>query len=163
MKAVTNSSVLIALSSIGQLELIHQRFPDGVLLPKAVWKEVVETGAGRPVAEQVAQTSWLTIRSVTNTTLLASLRLELDEGESEAIALFLEDSAQAILLDEKSARQVAKRLNIPTLGTVGILIWARQNGLISSLKEQLDILQNIGKFRLSYSVYQNALTKVGEL
>ena len=57
MKAVTNSSGLIALSSIGQLELIHQRFPDGVLLPKAVWKEVVETGAGRPGAEQVAQTS----------------------------------------------------------------------------------------------------------
>lgn len=30
MKAVTNSPVLIALSSIRQLELIEQRFPDGV-------------------------------------------------------------------------------------------------------------------------------------
>jgi predicted nucleic acid-binding protein len=162
MKAVTNSSVLIALSTIGQLELVHQRFPDGVLLPKAVWKEVVETGAGRPGAKQVAQASWLTIRPVTNTALVSSLRLELDEGESEAISLFLEDSAQAILLDEKNARQVAKRLNLPTLGTVGILIWAKQSGLIFNLREQLDNLQTIGKFRLSYSVYQNALKKVGE-
>lgn len=157
MKAVTNSSVLIALSSIGQLELINQQFPDGVLLPKAVWKEVVETGAGRPGAEQVAKTSWLSVRSATNNALVRSLRLELDEGESEAIPLFFEESAQAILLDEKNARQIAKRLHLPMLGTVGILIWAKQNGLISSLKEQLDILQTVGKFRLSYLVYQDAL------
>jgi predicted nucleic acid-binding protein len=64
--------VLIALSTIGQLELVHQRFPDGVLLPKAVWKEVVEIGAGRPGAKQVAQASWLTIRPVTNTALVSS-------------------------------------------------------------------------------------------
>lgn len=163
MKAVTNSSVLIALSSIGQLELIEQRFPDGVFLPQAVWKEVVETGAGRPGAKQVAQASWLTIRDVTNIALVSSLRLELDEGESEAIALFLEEPVQAILLDEKNARQVAKRLNLPTLGTVGILIWAKQSGLISNLREQLDALQTIGKFRLSHSVYQDALKKVREL
>lgn len=43
MKPVSNSSVLIALSSIRQLELINQRFPDGVMIPQAVWKEVVET------------------------------------------------------------------------------------------------------------------------
>ena len=162
MKAVTNSSVLIALSSIGQLELIEQRFPDGVFLPQAVWKEVVETGAGRHGAKQVAQASWLTIRDVTNIPLVSSLRLELDEGESEAIALFLEEPVQAILLDEKNARQVAKRLNLPTLGTVGILIWAKQSGLISNLREQLDALQTIGKFRLSHSVYQDALKKVRE-
>ena len=121
MKAVTNSSVLIALSSIGQLELLERRFPDGVFLPQAVWKEVVETGEGRFGAKQVAQASWLTIRPVANTALVSSLRLQLDEGESEAIALFLEQPAQAILLDEKNARQVAKRLNLPTLGTVGIV------------------------------------------
>lgn len=163
MKAVTNSSVLIALSSIGQLELINQRFPDGVLLPQAVWKEVVETGLGRTGAEQVAKTSWLTICPVTNTALVLLLRMELDEGESEAIALFLEQPTQAILLDEKTARKVAKRLSLPVLGTVGILIWAKQSGLISNLKEQLDALQSVGKFRLSYTVYQDALKKVGEL
>ncbi|MFM7369842.1 MAG: DUF3368 domain-containing protein, partial [Sphaerospermopsis kisseleviana] len=70
--------------------------------------------------------------------------------------------AQAILLDEKNARRVAKRMNLPTLGTVGILIWAKQNGLISNLKEQLDALQTIGKFRLSYLIYQEALRKVDE-
>lgn len=162
MIAVSNSSVLIALSSIGQLELIHQRFPDGVIIPQAVWKEVVETGAGRVGAEQVAKASWLTISSVSNMNLLSLLRLELDEGESEAIALFIEQPNQAILLDEKNARRVAKQMNLPVLGTIGILIWAKQNGLIPNLKEQLDALQSIGNFRLSNLIYQEAIKKVGE-
>lgn len=162
MKAVSNSSVLIALSSIGQLELIKARFPSGVIIPQAVWKEVVETGRGRSGAEQVAKASWLTIYPVTNTSLISLLKSELDEGESEAIALFLEQPNQAILLDEKHARQVAKRMSLPVLGTIGILIWAKQNGLISNLKAQLDDLQSIGKFRLSNLIYQEALKKVGE-
>jgi len=162
MKAVSNSSVLIALSSIGQLELIKQRFPDGVMIPQAVWKEVVETGKGRSGAEEVAKASWLTISTVSNTSSISLLRLELDEGESEAISLFLEQPAQAILLDEKNARRVAKRMKLPVLGTVGILIWAKQNGLIPNLKEQLDALQLVGKFRLSTLIYQESLKKVGE-
>lgn len=162
MKAVSNSSVLIALSSIGQLELIKQRFPDGVMIPQAVWKEVVETGKGRNGAEEVAKASWLTISTVSNTSSISLLRLELDEGESEAISLFLEQPAQAILLDEKNARRVAKRMKLPVLGTVGILIWAKQNRLIPNLKEQLDALQLVGKFRLSTLIYQESLKKVGE-
>jgi uncharacterized protein len=162
MKAVSNSSILIALSSIGQLELINQKFPDGVMIPPAVWKEVVETGRGRNGAELVAKAEWLTIVSVINTSFISLLRLELDEGESEAIALFLEQPTQAILLDEKNARRVAKRMNLPVLGTVGILIWAKQNGLISNLKEQLDALQSVGKFRLGNLIYHEALKIVGE-
>ena len=163
MKAVSNSSVLIALSSIGQLELLNQRFPDGILLPQAVWQEVVTTGAGQPGAEEVAKTPWLTVCNVTDKALVSLLRLELDEGEAEAISLFLQQPVQAILLDEKTARKVARRLNLPILGTVGILIWAKQTGLIPNLKEQLDNLQTVGKFRLSQLVYQDALKIVGEL
>jgi predicted nucleic acid-binding protein len=61
LRAVINSSVLIALSTIGQLPLLNQRFPDGLLLPQAVWKEVVVTGAGQPGAQEVASASWLIV------------------------------------------------------------------------------------------------------
>ncbi|MEQ8756288.1 MAG: DUF3368 domain-containing protein [Coleofasciculus sp. G1-WW12-02] len=162
MRAVTNSSILIALSTIGQLSLLHQRFPDGVFLPQAVWREVVETGKGQPGAQDVASASWLTIRQVTNTSVISLLRIELDEGEAEAIALFAENPVDTILLDEKNARRVARQMGLPVLGTVGILIWAKQQGLIITLKEQLDALQNQGKFRLSQSLYQEALNRVGE-
>lgn len=50
MTAVSNSSVLIALSSLGQLALVQQRFPSGILIPNAVWREVVEEGGDHPGA-----------------------------------------------------------------------------------------------------------------
>ena len=52
MKVVSNSSILIGLSAIGRLELLHRRFPEGVIVPDAVWQEVVETGHGRTGAER---------------------------------------------------------------------------------------------------------------
>ncbi|CCI18916.1 conserved hypothetical protein [Microcystis aeruginosa PCC 9807] len=54
-------------------------------------------------------------------------------------------------------------LNLPTLGTVRLLISAKQNRLIPNLKEQLYNWQIVGKFCLSLSVYENALQKVSEL
>jgi predicted nucleic acid-binding protein len=40
MKVISNSSILIGLSAIGRLELLHRRFPEGVIVPDAVWQEV---------------------------------------------------------------------------------------------------------------------------
>jgi uncharacterized protein len=162
LTAISNSSVLIALSTIGQLQLLNQRFPSGILLPQAVWREVVETGAGQPGAEEIASASWLTVREVANKPLVSALQIDLDEGEAEAIALFTEQPGEAILLDEKNARRVARQMGLPILGTVGILIWAKRTGLIPTLKEQLDLLQSQSKFRLSQILYQEALKKVGE-
>lgn len=87
---------------------------------------------------------------------------ELDTGEAEAIALMRQERADVILLDEKEARRVARRLGISVLGTVGLLIWARQQGLIPSLSEQLQTLQNDGGFRLSQKLCLAALRQVGE-
>lgn len=165
MRAISNSSVLIALSSIGQLSILTQRFPDGILIPQAVWHEVVETGAGRAGAIEVAAglSIWLSIQEVENKTLISALQQDLDQGEVEAIALFLEQPSEALLLDEKKARQVARRINLPILGTLGLLIWAKRQGSIMSLQEQLDALQTVAKFRLSQQVYDEALRQAGEL
>lgn len=133
MRAVADSSVLIALSAIGQLALLPRRFPGGVAVPSAVWREVV-----------------------------ALLSMELDQGEAEAIAVGCEDRDAVVLLDEKEARRVARRLGLAVLGTVGVLIWARRAGAVVSLREQLDRLQGEARFRLSHTVYQAALRSVGE-
>ncbi|MBC7969756.1 MAG: DUF3368 domain-containing protein [Verrucomicrobia bacterium] len=165
MRAVSNSSVLIALSSIGQLSILTQRFPDGILLPQAVWYEVVETGAGRAGATDVAAglNVWLTVQNVQNKTLISLLQQDLDNGEAEAIALLLEQSPDALLLDEKKARQVARRMTLPILGTLGLLVLAKRQGVIVDLQEQLDALRTVAKFRLSQQVYNEALRQVGEL
>jgi len=162
MKAISNSSVLIGLSSIGRLSILHKRFPQGIIVPEAVWEEVVETGHGLPGAQEVARAEWITPQKVQNKVFSLSLQASLDRGEAEVIALNQEINADILLLDEKSARSIAVRLQYTVLGTVGILIWAKRNSLLSNLSQELDLLQQKGGFRLSRDVYELALQKAGE-
>jgi hypothetical protein len=100
LKAVANSSVLIALGTIKQLALLPRRFPEGVLVPQAVWREVVETGKGQPGSEEMESASWVVVREVKDQGLVSLLCWELDEGEAEAIALAREGKVLVVLLDE---------------------------------------------------------------
>ncbi len=90
------------------------------------------------------------------------LSTELDAGEAEAIALARQEQADVVLLDEKEARRVARRLGMRVLRTVGLLIWARKQGLIPNLREALQVLQEQGGFRLSQEIYRAALREVSE-
>jgi uncharacterized protein len=162
MKVVSNSSVLIALSAIGRLELLLKKFTQGIIIPGAVWEEVVLTGHGLPGAKSVADASWINQQQVADITLVFTLRASLDKGEAEVIALAREIEADILLLDEKSARNIARRFNYSVLGTVGVLIWAKRQGLIQSLAADLEALQQKGGFRLGKNIYHSALSQVGE-
>ncbi len=162
LKVVSSSSVLIALSVIGRLALLNERFPDGVLIPQAVWRCVVERGQGRPGACTVASAPWITTCQVQDGTLISGLCLGLKLEKAETLALALERRSKIVLLDGKSPCQVARRLNLRVMGTVRLLIWARRVGLIERLQDQLDILRARGDFYLSHTVYEVALRAVGE-
>ena len=157
MKVISNSSVLIALSSISRLQLLEQRFPEGVIVPDAVWREVVETGHGRPGARKVADAEWIKRRQVQNRSIVMALETNLDQGEAEVIALGLEIGADLLLLDEKSARSVVVRLQHPVLGTIGLLIWGKRMGFFPSLANELTLLRREGGFRLSDRICEDAL------
>jgi uncharacterized protein len=115
MKVVSNSSILIGLSAIGRLELLRRRFPEGVIVPDAVWQEVVETGHGRTGAEQVANAEWICRQKIQNNVFATALQAYLDQGEAEVIALGQEIGADLLLLDEKSARSADSGLNLPPI------------------------------------------------
>ena len=131
-------------------------------IPEAVWREVVTEGGNRPGVRDIETAPWLRVVQVRNADFVFSLSRELDAGEAEAIALFREQPSDAILLDEKDARQVAHTLAQPVLGTVGVLLWARQRTLIPSLRDQLDALQSIGGFRLGAEIRRAVLRSAGE-
>lgn len=162
MKVVCNSSVLIALSGIGRLELLHHRFPEGVIIPGSVWREVVETGHGRAGPKKVSDAGWIKRRQVQNFAIATALQTTLDQGEAEVIALGLEIGADLLLLDERSARGVAMRLEFPVVGTIGLLIWGKRQGFFASLANELALLEREGGFRLSKIVREYALQLVGE-
>jgi predicted nucleic acid-binding protein len=162
MTVVANASILISLSSIGQLALLHECFPGGILIPPAVWKEVVEQGRERPGAREVAEADWITVCDVTAPEIVQLLLAQIEEGEAEAIALAHQLGAQVVLLDERDARLAAKRLGLCVLGTIGVLIWARRTGNIPSLRGALNALQTRSGFRISQQLYERALSEVGE-
>lgn len=82
----------------------------------------------------------------------------LDDGESQAIILADELKSDVLIIDEKKGRKVAQRLGITITGTIGILIQAHNEGIISSdeIKQYFDQLKN-SNIRLSDSLIQQAL------
>jgi predicted nucleic acid-binding protein len=161
---VSDSSTLIHLAAIGRIDLLRTFF-ERIVIPPAVWEEVVVEGrerAGALEVEQAKRAGWIEIQTATNLPLLRLLEHQLDAGEAQVIALAVEQSATLILLDESEARQIAALYNLPKTGTIGILIRAKQEGKIESLRTELDRLRGPGGFWIEESLYHQALQAVGE-
>ena len=163
-EAVSNSSTLIHLSAIGHLKLLRE-FHSKIIIPPAVWKEVVDEGKGRPGVQEIQKAQkqgWVKIVKPQNQPLLKLLYSQLDDGEAQAIALAIEQKASIIFLDEADARKVAEIYGIQKTGVIGILIRARLQKKISSLKVELDRLQNKSNFWIDKKLYKKAIESVGE-
>jgi len=106
---VSDSSPLIHLARIGRLELLQELFQE-IVIPPAVYREVVVEGRGKHGAELVRSATWIKVERLREQALKQSLTLILDEGEAEAIALAVEKHAELVLLDEREAHVIAKRL-----------------------------------------------------
>jgi len=163
---VSDSSTLIHLAGIGRLDLLRQ-FYDTLLIPPAVHREVITEGGIRPpalLAAQAVSDGWI---QVATEPLPEAVTLQkdgkLDPGESEAIALLLARGSDGILLmDEAHGRSVAKQRGLKITGLVGVLLRAKQDGLILSLKEELDKLRRGTGFYLHPQLVQQVLTLAGE-
>lgn len=157
---VSNSTPLIHLAKLNQLALLPAFFGK-IMIPQAVFNECVTAGEGYEDAALIAEADWLTVKTVTNTHLVTSLKAELDQGEAEAIALALEQHATVLLLDDSEARDKARLYGITHTGTIGILLKAKKAGQLVILKDALDALQATG-FWLNPHLYQRLLQEAGE-
>ena len=146
---VSNSSCLIALELIGQLEILHGLYGT-ILVPGAV---LHECGASLP--------QWIHVRAIRNEGMARMLRLDLGAGESEAIVLASETSAARLILDDKKARRIAQQLSLPITGTLAVLLRAKQHGLIPNVSDVLDDLA-AAHFRISNAFVQDTLRRAGE-
>jgi len=136
MTVVSDSGPLIALSKIGKLHVLHDLFGE-VLIPRAVWVEVVEKGRGKPGADEVRNADWIRVVDVKDRLGVEILEREIEKGEAEAIVLAKELGASLLLLDEKIPRIIAKSLGIKVTGSLAVLFIAKKKGLID---EDLDSL-----------------------
>jgi predicted nucleic acid-binding protein len=161
MIVVSNTSPLINLANIGQLHLLKQLYGE-VIIPPAVYDEIVIAGGGQPGAMEGKIYDWVKVEQISNQQMGTLLQIDVDIGEAEAIVLALEMKPDLLLLDERKGRQVASNLGIKFTGILGILIEAKNNQLINAIKPIMDdLIKQVG-FRISSKLYQRVLQIANE-
>ena len=148
MIVVADSSPLIAMGRIGRLEILHALFAE-LLVPNAVWQEVVEAAADKPGSVDIAAAPWIERRTVKDSTWVNLLKHDLGPGEAEAIVLARETGADFVLMDERLGRSAARNLGLKVVGLIGVLIEARKRGLITDAGEIAERLSNEAGFWIS--------------
>ena len=140
MKVVVDATPLIALSLINRLDLLRQLFSE-VLVPRAVYQEVVQLGPDLPGAAALTGADWIRVRSPRGKPTIEPLLLGLDRGELDALLLARELVADWVIMDERLGRRVANALQVPVKGTIGILLAAAQAGLLTKAEALTDAQQ----------------------
>lgn len=158
---VSNTSPIINLACIGRLGLLPDLYGD-IVVPPAVFSEITAVLPDAPGAADVRTATWIKQQSIVNRPLVAALRLGLDAGEAEAIACALQVKAKLLLIDERRGRRAAQELGLPVMGLMGVLLVAKNRGMVSSLRPILDDLRHIAGFWLSDALYGRILQDAGE-
>lgn len=163
MIVISDTSAITNLAAIQHLQLLLQLYTQ-VTIPEAVYCELTDIYPPVSGTSEVQTASWLEVRQVANREIVARLRdtARLDPGESEAIALALELSADLLLIDERRGRAEANRLGLRITGLLGILIEAKHQNLIVAVKPLMDALINTSEFRISPALYNQILDMVNE-
>jgi predicted nucleic acid-binding protein len=163
---ISDASPLICLAAIRQFNLLHILYGE-VLIPAAVWQEITRipsfsSVATHQAAAEARTAGWLRVVTTNNRPLVTQLETALDFGEAEAIALAVECKPSLLLIDERDGRQVARTLNVPLTGTLGVLLRAKVLGHIPAIKPFLTELMEQHHFRLHPNLLQGVLVEAGE-
>jgi predicted nucleic acid-binding protein len=163
MLAVSNTSPLSNLSSIGRLGLLKSQF-SALWIPDAVFVEL--TAHPDPIAFATIQAAirdqWIRIGTPQDSRLLRLLLLQLHRGEAEAIALAADLHAEIVLIDEQEGRQLASKSGIAVTGVLGVLLRAKRAGEIAAVKPEIALLRHKAHFFVSPALEAKILSAAGE-
>ncbi len=159
---VLDSSAIIALAEINMVNIVEALGTE-IIVPQAVYEEVVVKGGGRPGSgelEALARQGKVKVLAARDRALVEALHDPLGMGESEAVALAVEHGC-TVILDDRIARLKAKSMGLAVKGTIGLLRLAYDKGLIDrdKLIQALRELKEHG-FRVSDNIINEILKKL---
>ncbi len=160
MNLVVDSSALIALARIGQLDLLHQ-LAKTIHVPEGVYEEVANQGTLRPGTSELGQFNWILRKRVSDQASVNDLLSRFGRGEAEAIVLAAEVQADFVILDDATARSVAEQKGQAVVGTLGLLVHAKERGLIERVEPIMNELMESG-FYVDSRLYGTILQQAGE-
>jgi predicted nucleic acid-binding protein len=146
---ISDTSCFIILKNIGELDLLHK-----------VYGQIITT---HEIASEYGEIlpEWVEIVKVSDKYRQQLLEMQIDKGESSAIALALEIPDSLIILDDYKARKIAERLGISFTGTIGVIIKAKLSGIIPSIKPLLKKIKQTN-FRITNDIEIQALSEANE-
>lgn len=163
MIVISDTTPILSLLKAGRLELLEMLYQT-VIVPKAVLDELTDNAVYKDEREEIINCSFLSVEKVSNKDSVDILRsvTGLDAGESEALVLYREKKADVLLIDEHKGRGVAKKMSVEHIGTVGILMLAFDEGIITA-EETKGILEKLllCDIRLSRKLCNKVLAYVG--
>jgi uncharacterized protein len=160
---VSDTSPVSALVVMGWLDWLRRRW-QVVHVPEMVWQELRRRSspADWETLEDARCKGWLQVVTVADFPPLPPQAADLHAGECEALALAMELQAEWLLMDEREGRLVAQSMGIKVTGTVGIVLWAKTEGLIPSVREALKELRRQAGFFLKDELIEAAAREAGE-
>ncbi len=155
---IANNTPLVALWELNSLFLLRELYTE-VWIPQAVEDEFLAT---EPIDRRTALNNAPYIKTVPLTHPQRALAyVGLHHGEASVLALAEEHDARLVIIDERKARGYAQRIGLPLTGTIGVLLLAKNEGLIGAIKPLLTTLHDNGLY-LSVPLTNKALQLAGE-
>ena len=146
---ISDTTCLIILNKIGELDLLRQLYTTVTISQEIL----LEYGEQLP--------DWIEVQQAKDQYRQQLLEMQIDKGEASAIALALETTDSTVILDDWKARKLAERLGLTVTGTLGVIIRAKNTGLIPSIKPYLEKIRETN-FRISEELEQIALKEANE-
>ena len=166
MIIVSDTSLITNLAAIQTLDLLQFLY-GSIIIPVAVYNELTQISSAKevPGATEVKTYSWIQTRQVqnlqkVNEILVTSSNIHL--GEDRAIMLAIELNADLLLMDERRGRALAINYQLKVTGLLGVLLQAKKQGEIITVKPLLDQLINDAEFWINNQLYQEFLKLAGE-
>ncbi len=153
---ISNTTPLINLVGVGLLDLLPGLYGE-VTIAEVVRDEYL--AGRRPNDPELNGLPWLEIAA--SPTVDLSLPAQLGAGEAATLRLSIRLEARAVILDEAYGRRLAIRLGLPVVGTLGVLLAAKQSGMLPAVAPVVDQMINQGR-RISAELRAKVLRAAGE-
>lgn len=156
---ICNTSPLLYLHLVNWLVLLRQVY-ETIIIPPAVRDELLvgaERGINVPKIEELSRIEVLPLRSPD----LIPLVTDLGRGEAETIALSLEYPGSLLIIDDALARRIARVSDLKFTGTLGVVVKAKQRGLLDAVDPVIAALREAGLW-LGDELVSEVLRQAGE-
>jgi len=158
---ISNTGPLIALAKANQFALLGHLFGH-VLIPPAVHRELLAKGG--PESARLDEALLGLLRVTPSPPLSPEVKTatsRLGAGEQQVIALACERKASLVIIDERLGRTAARQMGLMVTGLAGVLIRAKEAGLIPAVRPLLEEIRQRG-YWLSDAILDVAARLVGE-